>query len=46
MENLFCSMWVKLYKIDYTDYPNSLISRINEVYVCFFSQKNTAILRR
>ena len=24
-------------KIEYSDYPKSLISRINEVYVCFFS---------
>ena len=31
MENKFCSMWVQLYLIDYSDYSISLISRINEV---------------
>ena len=29
-------------KIDYSDYPKSLVSRINEVYV-FFQKKNIAI---
>ena len=27
------------FKIDYSDYSKSLISRINEVYVCFFFSK-------
>ena len=38
-ENQFCSSSVK---IDYSDYPKSLISRINEVYVLFFFQYNIA----
>ena len=29
MENKSCSMWVQLYKIDYSDYLKCLISRIN-----------------
>ena len=36
MENLFCSIYgFSSIKIDYSDYPKSLISRINEVYVFF-----------
>ena len=34
-ENQFCSMWVQPYKIHFSDYPKSLISRIYEVYVFF-----------
>ena len=37
MEKKFCSLWVQLYLIDYSDYSISLISRINEVM--FFSIK-------
>ena len=38
MENKFYSMWVSSImsiKIDYSDYPKRLISRIIEVYVFF-----------
>ena len=31
----YCSMWVCSIKIGYSDYPKSLISRINEVYLFF-----------
>ena len=37
MVNKFCSVWLSSNKIDYgySDYPKSLISRINEAYVFF-----------
>ena len=45
LENQFCSMWVQLYiNIDYSDYPKSFISRINEVYVVSIKYRYTDIL--
>ena len=42
MENKCCSMWVQHYNM-YSDYPKSLISRINEVYVYILLKKKTEL---
>ena len=39
MENSSVAHGISSIKIDYSDHLKSLISRINEVYVCFFSIK-------
>ena len=40
MEYKFCSTWVRLHKINYSDYLKSLISRINEVYISEIKHRN------